>query len=341
MSQMSQQSVPNVLAAPAAGTVRVLIVDDEPLARDCMRLALRSVPGVKIVAECGDGASAVEAIRRHVPDVVFLDVQMPGLDGFAVLERIETTTMPVVVFVTAFDSHAIRAFEVHALDYVLKPFPDERLVAALDRARAAIQERRNGELGRRLAEFVQSWQAGTLAAPDPLGSAVSPAAASSFGAIERLEPSVETEQEVAEPRRSGAVSYIGRFAVRTDGRVRFVSAADVDWIEADGNYMVLHVGDARHRLRASLAGLTEGLDPKQFVRIHRSVIVNVERIREVQPWFGGDYIAILRTGAKLRVSRLRAPQLLRPPALFRCFRGQTPDQTFHCATAQWNDWSGV
>lgn len=310
---MSQQSVPNVLAPPAAGTVRVLIVDDEPLARDCMRLALRGVPGVKIVAECGDGASAVEAIRRHGPDVVFLDVQMPGLDGFAVLERIETTTMPVVVFVTAFDSHAIRAFEVHALDYVLKPFPDERLVAALDRARIAIQERRNGELGRRLAEFVQSWQAGALAAaPDPLGVAVS--SAPSRGAIERLDPSVETEHEVAEPRRSGAASYIGRFAVRTDGRVRFVAAADVDWIEADGNYMVLHVGEAQHRLRASLAGLTEGLDPKQFVRIHRSVIVNIERIREVQPWFGGDYIAILRTGAKLRVSRLRAPQLLRPTA---------------------------
>src|SRR6185369_8296105 len=111
-------SVPNVIAPPAVSTLRVLIVDDEPLARDCMRLALRVVSGVKIVAECGDGASAVAAIRRHTPDIVFLDVQMPGLDGFAVLEQIETATMPVVVFVTAFDSHAIRAFEVHALDYV-------------------------------------------------------------------------------------------------------------------------------------------------------------------------------------------------------------------------------
>jgi two-component system LytT family response regulator len=315
-SAMSQ-SVPNVLAPAAAGTVRVLIVDDEPLARDCMRLALHGVPGVKIVAECGDGASAVEAIRRYAPDVLFLDVQMPGLDGFAVLEQIETATLPVVVFVTAFDSHAIRAFEVHALDYVLKPFPDERLVAALDRARAAIQERRNGELGRRLAEFVQSWQAGSLVgSPDPVGkgaSGASPAGGSGAASVERLEGSVEAEHEVAEPARAAA-SYIGRFAVRADGRVRFVAAADVDWIEADGNYMVLHVGEAQHRLRASLAGLTEGLDPKRFVRIHRSVIVNVERIREVQPWFGGDYIAILRTGAKLRVSRLRAPQLLRPTA---------------------------
>jgi len=315
MTQMSQQPVPNVIAPPAAGTVRVLIVDDEPLARDCMRLALRGVSGVKIVAECGDGASAVEAIRRYGPDVVFLDVQMPGLDGFAVLERIEAATMPVVVFVTAFDSHAIRAFEVHALDYVLKPFPDERLVAALDRARAAIQERRNGELGRRLAEFVQHWQAGALAAGhETFGSDLAAMAPSGDVSRERLDPSIETEHEVVEPHRPGSPSYIGRFAVRSDGRVRFVAAADVDWIEADGNYMVLHVGETRHRLRASLAGLTEGLDPKQFVRIHRSVIVNVDRIREVQPWFGGDYIAILRTGAKLRVSRLRAPQLLRPTA---------------------------
>jgi len=301
-------------------TVRVLIVDDEPLARDCMRLALRGAAGVDLVAECCDGASAVDAIRHHAPDIVFLDVQMPGLDGFAVLDQIDASQMPVVVFVTAFDSHAIRAFEVNALDYVLKPFPDERLLAALARARSAIHERRNGELGRRLAAFVHDWQAGTL---DRGPSLVAPAAGGASGSsVSRVSPgspqedladSDEDEHQRTD-RRSGQASYIGRFAVRSDGRVRFVPAADVDWIEADGNYMVLHVGEAQHRLRASLAGLTEGLDPKRFVRIHRSVIVNVERIREVQPWFGGDYIAILHTGAKLRVSRLRAAQLLRPTA---------------------------
>jgi two-component system LytT family response regulator len=290
--------------------VRVVIVDDEPLARDCMRLALRGAHGVELLAECCDGASAVDAIRHHAPDIVFLDVQMPGLDGFAVLDQIEPAMMPVVVFVTAFDSHAIRAFEVNALDYVLKPFPDERLLAALDRARSAIQERRHGELGRRLAAFVQDWQAGaldrgpTLAAANP--SALPPS-------HQERSDGVDEDEPVNEPR-PGQTSYIGRFAVRSDGRVRFVSAGDVDWIEADGNYMVLHVGQAQHRLRASLAGLTAGLDPKRFVRIHRSVIVNIERIREVQPWFGGDYIAILHTGAKLRVSRLRAAQLLRPTA---------------------------
>ena len=298
--------MPNVISPPVTAAVRVLIVDDEPLARDCMRLALRDAAGVTIVAECGDGTAAVDAIRRHAPDVVFLDVHMPGLDGFGVLERIDATTMPVVVFVTAFDSHAIRAFEVNALDYVLKPFPDERIIAALDRARATIHERRHGELGRRLAAFVQDWQASATGrggeAPSSVGHVL---------------PHLDTPDgggDDTRAERNGKGSYIARFAVRADGRVRFVPAADVDWIEADGNYMVLHVGEAKHRLRASLGSLTEGLDPKRFVRIHRSVIVNIERIREVQPWFGGDYIAILHTGAKLRVSRLRAPQLLRPTA---------------------------
>jgi two-component system, LytTR family, response regulator len=309
--------VPNVANVPishAVGAVRVLIVDDEPLARDCMRLALRAAPDVQIVAECGDGASAVDAIRRHAPDIVFLDVQMPGLDGFAVLERIDVASMPVVVFVTAFDSHAIRAFEVHALDYVLKPFPDERLLAALERAQATVQERRNGELGRRLAEFVQAWQSGAPTRPPtpPSGTSAQLSALSARHAGGDT-PS-DDEDEGIEPARAVGGSYIGRFAVRADGRVRFVPVPDVDWIEADGNYMVLHVGETQHRLRASLAGLTEGLDPKQFVRIHRSVIVNIDRIKEVQPWFGGDYIAILKTGAKLRVSRLRAPKLLRPTA---------------------------
>lgn len=306
-------SVPNVMESPVAlSTVRVVIVDDEPLARDCMRLALRHANGVELVAECCDGASAVDAIRHQTPDIVFLDVQMPGLDGFGVLDQIDPAAMPVVVFVTAFDSHAIRAFEVNALDYVLKPFPDERLIAALDRARSAIQERRNGELGRRLAAFVHDWQGGTIDRGRPLAQASAPL--SNASRFDRADEGEDEDRHAMESRPGQAASYIGRFAVRADGRVRFVPAVDVDWIEADGNYMVLHVGDVQHRLRASLAGLTEGLDPKQFVRIHRSVIVNVDRIREVQPWFGGDYIAILHTGAKLRVSRLRAAQLLKPTA---------------------------
>jgi two-component system LytT family response regulator len=270
----------------------VLIVDDEPEARDSIRLALERARDVELVGECVDGAGAVDAIHRHAPDVVIMDVEMPGLDGFGVLDRIDAAMMPAVIFVTALDSHAVRAFEVRALDYVLKPFTGDRLIAALDRARALIQERRNGELGRRLANFVREWQSDDQRA------------------VERV---VEREAPSAQPPRASN-AFIRRFAVRSDGRVRFVPASDVDWIEADGNYILLHVGDAHHRLRASLTGLTVELDPKQFVRIHRSVIVNVGRIREVQPWFGGDYIALLHTGAKLRVSRLRAASLLRPTA---------------------------
>ena len=287
-------SEPNVVSGAVTTTIRVLIVDDEQRAREALRLALEGARDVEVVGECGDGATAVDAIQRHEPDVVFMDVDMPGLNGFDVLERIDTAAMPVVVFVTALDAHAVRAFEVKALDYVLKPFAEERLIAAFDRARTLIQGRRNGELGRRLVNFVRDWQTGA-----PRDSAV--------------ESPVEADRAIAElPRASSA--FIRRFAVRSDGRVRFVPAIDVDWIEADGNYMVLHVGEVQHRLRASLTGLTVELDPKQFVRIHRSVIVNVGRIREVQPWFGGDYIALLHTGAKLRVSRLRAPSLLRPTA---------------------------
>ena len=296
-------------APPAVSTLRVAIIDDEPLARDCMRLALQTDPDVNIVTECGDGSSAVEAIREHAPDVVFLDVQMPGLDGFALLQQLDATAMPVVVFVTAYDAHAIRAFEVNALDYVLKPFSDERLLAAVDRARATLNERRHGELGRRLAAFVRDWQADAASTSQLTGLPPNVAAGELAGHAAGAET---PETDVA--GRGRVPSYIARFAVRSDGRVRFVQAADVDWIEADGNYMVLHVGETTHRVRASIAALAEGLDPKQFVRIHRSVIVNVERIREVQPWFGGDYIAILRSGTKLKVSRLRASTLLRPTA---------------------------
>jgi two-component system LytT family response regulator len=278
-------------------------VDDEPLARDCMRLALGKAAGVSIVAECRDGGEAVAAIREHAPDLVFLDVQMPGVDGFGVVERVGADAMPAVVFVTAYDAHAVRAFEVHALDYVLKPFADARILAALERARQAARERRHGELGRRLAELVRGWAVGEA----PAAGAPAPAPAE--------EEDVTREQlEAQAARRATRGEYIARFAVREDGRVRFVPAADVDWIEADGNYLVLHVGDSRHRVRAALRHVIEELDPRRFARIHRSAIVNVERIREVQPWFGGDYIAILRTGAKLRVSRLRAAQLLRPLA---------------------------
>jgi two-component system LytT family response regulator len=315
-------SAPDVTASMAR--LRVLIVDDEPLARDCMRLALQHAPDAEIVAECSDGIGAVDAIRRLAPDLVFLDVQMPGLDGFGVIERLGAASMPPVVFVTAYDVHAIRAFEVHAVDYVLKPFDDARFLDSLERARSLKRDRQHGELGRRLAELVRGWYA-SEGAEDRLGQR-SPALALNGGAS--LLPARDDPNAVGDSSADDASfgldgetagvgprgGYITRFAVRSDGRVRFVAVADVDWIEASGNYAIVHVGEVQHRIRASLRDVSQQLDPRTFVRIHRSAIVNIDRIREVQPWFGGDYVAILRTGAKLKVSRMRASQLLRPMA---------------------------
>ncbi|MFN8571177.1 MAG: response regulator transcription factor [Gemmatimonadaceae bacterium] len=294
-------------------TVRVLIVDDEPLARDCIRLALSGANGVEIIAECADGASAVEAIGATGPDLVFLDVQMPDLDGFGVIERVGAERMPFVVFVTAFDAHALRAFEVHAIDYVLKPFDDRRILSTVERVRERMREHQRSELARRLADVVQSWSAGTderleerVAHTPSVGVPTIQDSRNSSG----VAPSDWDEED--DGRAGETRGFIARFAVRGDGRVRFVMTADVDWIEADRNYVFLHVGDVKHRLRASLRHVTARLDPRTFVRIHRSAVVNIHCIREVQPWFGGDYVAILRNGTKLKVSRLRASKLLKP-----------------------------
>ncbi|HEX6059646.1 MAG TPA: LytTR family DNA-binding domain-containing protein [Gemmatimonadaceae bacterium] len=271
----------------AAGALRAVVVDDESLARTCVRVALERRADVRIVAECEDGEAAASAVAELDPDLVILDVQMPGVDGFGVIERVGAERMPPVIFVTAHDVHALRAFQVRALDYVLKPFDDARLADALDRARAQIRLRRDGELGRRLAALV----ADVRAAPD--GAAAVAAAGPDAGA-----------------RRRG---WVARLTVRTDdGRARILAASDVDWFEGAGNYVRLHIGAASFRIRASLAGLAPRLDPVRFVRVHRSTIVNVARIREVQPWFGGDYIAILHDGRQLRVSRTYARDLLRP-----------------------------
>jgi two-component system LytT family response regulator len=278
---------------------RVLIVDDEPLARDCIRLALASRSDVAVVGECGDGPQAVQAIQELAPDIVFLDVQMPELDGFGVIAEVGPSQMPPVVFVTAFDAHALRAFEVHALDYVLKPFDDERLLAAFDHARLRWVEQRHGALGRQLTELVRGWEGNEGAPEAPRVRGTPP------------DGNVATEAPPATDRKSG---YVSRFTVRNEGAAHFIPAVAVDWIEAEGNYIVLRVGDAKHRVRGTLRDVGAKLDPRLFVRIHRSAIVNIERIRELQPWFGGDYVAILKNGAKLKVSRRHVAQLLRPMA---------------------------
>jgi two-component system LytT family response regulator len=263
--------------ADPSGTLSVILVDDEPLARDSLRIALSDDPSVEIVDECANGVEAIESIRRHMPDVVFLDIEMPELDGFGVIQEIGVENMPAVVFVTAFHTHALRAFDVHAADYLLKPFDDARLREALVQARQKLASADIGEAERRLSAILRE-----------LGR-------------ESFKPA-----EISESRTAT------RFTVRSDERALIFQAKDVDWFEADGNYVWLHVRKEKHRLRISLRSLLEQLDTKQFVRIHKSTIVNLDRIKEVQPWFGGDYVAILTDGRQLRVSRTFAQEFLKP-----------------------------
>lgn len=250
--------------------LRVLIADDEPLARDCIRLALQQDATIEIAGECGDGGEARALIEEQKPDLVFLDVQMPFADGFAVVEEISPERMPAVIFVTAYDRYAVRAFELHAVDYLLKPFENERLLAAVGRARARLDDRRDGETGRKLTALLR--ELGKRAPEAP----------------------------------------IRRFAVRSDERVHFIAAEDVDWIEAEGNYVLLHAGKERHRIRLALRNLLDRLDPQTFAQVHRSAIVNLRAIRELQVWFGGDYVAVLRNGEEVRVSRTHAQRLVQP-----------------------------
>ena len=255
-----------------------IIVDDEQLARDSLRIALSQDEGMRIVAECVNGNQAVESIRQYWPDVVFLDIEMPGVDGFGVIQQIGVEAMPAVVFVTAFHAHALHAFDVHAADYLLKPFDDRRLREAIAKVRKRMASSEIGEAERRLTAILRELGRDTL-------------------------------REVAKPPEA---RWATRFTVRTEEKALIFHARDVDWFEADGNYVWLHVRKEKHRLRTSLRSLIEQLDNRQFVRIHKSTVVNLDRVREVQPWFGGDYVAILTDGRQLKVSRTFAQDFLRP-----------------------------
>jgi two-component system LytT family response regulator len=226
--------------------IRALLVDDEPLGRSAIRSMLRPHRDVAIAGEYETGAQAIEAIAALAPQLVFLDIHMPEIDGFAVLEAIPPEKLPWAIFVTAYDQYAVRAFEVHALDYMLKPFDRERFDAALDRARLQLRQ--------------PAWQ-----------------------------------DQVRESRAD-------RFIVRNGGRVFFVPAKEIDWIEAQGNYAMLHRGGQTHLLRESMANLEGRLDIGQFRRIHRSAIVNVDAVGELRPGFHGDYEVILRDGTCLKLS---------------------------------------
>ena len=243
--------------------IQVLIVDDEPLARDRVRQMLEGKPDFDIIGECGDGAEALEVIRARRPDLVFLDVQMPELDGFALLRELKPDERPVVIFVTAYDRFALQAFEVHALDYLLKPFDPDRFQLAIERALNAIRQRRGGST--RLDERLSSLLADLQEAPK--------------------------------------AKAMDRIAVKSAGRVVLVKAEDLDWVEAADNYVNLHVGKESHLLRETMNSLEGRLPADRFVRISRSVIVNLDRIKELQPLFHGEYAVILRDGTRVTLSR--------------------------------------
>jgi two-component system LytT family response regulator len=243
--------------------IRALVVDDEPMARDRVIRLLEQQSDIELVGQCSNGLETVHAIERLAPDLVFLDVQMPEMDGFEVVRALEARHVPAVVFVTAYDEYAVRAFEVHALDYLLKPFSSIRFRATLAHARDQLQRHRAGEYARNLLTLAPSlWD---------------------HDASKRSRPE--------------------RLLVRSAGRIHFVRTSEIDWCEAAGNYVRLHVGQEAHLFRETMNSLQAKLDPDRFVRIHRSAIVNVEQIEQIRSSLGGECTVCLRNGAKLALSR--------------------------------------
>jgi two-component system LytT family response regulator len=243
----------------------VLIVDDEPLAREGLRMLLARDPEISAILEARDGREAVLAIRKSGPDLVLLDVQMPEMDGFAVVRTIGVEHIPDVVFVTAHDQYAIQAFEINALDYLLKPVIEERFVKALVRAKNRIRSRAAADAGRQIRGLLES---------------------------------------IASPR-----THVKRVAVRSAGQISFVNVADIDWIKAAENYVELHVGSVSHMLHVTMNAIEKSLDPEMFVRVHRAVIVNLDRIGTLQAGMHGEYLITLRNGVRLQSGRAYSDRL--------------------------------
>lgn len=246
-------------AKDGAKKIRALVVDDEPIAREGLRMHIAAEADMEVIGECANGLEAVRAIEEHAPDLVFLDVQMPGLDGFGVLEAIGAEQMPAVVFVTAYDQYALKAFEVHALDYLLKPFDHERFQKAIERARMEIQKETSRDVNTRLLALLEN---------------------------------LRSEQR-----------HLERLVIKAGGRIFFMNVDEIDWIEAADNYVKLHAGSETHLLRETVNNMESRLDPEKFVRIRRSTIIHINRIKELRPLPNGEYTVVLRNGTELSSSR--------------------------------------
>jgi two-component system, LytTR family, response regulator len=239
--------------------IRTIIIDDEPLARRGIRAQLKTEADIEIIAECGNGRDAIRLIEDEKPDLVFLDIQMPELDGFGVIEALGIERLPAIVFVTAYDKYALRAFDVHALDYLLKPFDPERFATALARARAQIERKEISDLSERLQSLIDDLK----------------------------------------PNRK----YSERIVIKSAGRIFFLGVEEIDWVEAADNYVRLHAGRASHLLRETMNSIEKRLDPAQFMRIHRSTIINTRRIKELHALFHGEYEITLMDGTRLTTAR--------------------------------------
>ena len=239
--------------------IKALIVDDEPPARSMIRKMLDNDPEIEVVGECTNGVEAIGSVERLEPDLLFLDIQMPEMDGFEVLEAIEEEKIPEVIFVTAFDHYAVRAFDISAVDYLLKPFDHERMAKALERAKAKLAEESDSVRNQDLLQLLRELK------PD--------------------------------------TAKIRRFVIKDRERVLLVPVEDIDWIEADGNYLLLHENEKRHIIRKTMKQIASRLDPARFARIHRSTIVNIERIEELHVNFNNQHVVILKNGTELILSR--------------------------------------
>ena len=254
----------------------VVIVDDEPLARRGLRLRLGRHEDIEVVAECGNGREALAAVGEHLPDLLFLDIRMPGMDGMEVVRQIQADAMPLVIFVTAYDRFAVEAFELHAIDYLLKPVDGERLDAAVERARHLLSERAAVEDKVRLLELLQ-----------------------------RMDGSGEESltawlDENPSPQRNRSYA---RLTIRDGSEVALVPMADIDWVDAAGDYMCVHAAGQTHVMRSTMKALEGQLDPDRFARIHRSTIVNVDRVVKVGSHINGEFFLTLKCGTRLKMSR--------------------------------------
>lgn len=261
VEQINVNDVASLLACLANSKmkIRTIIADDMPLARSRMRRYLKTDSEIEIIGECSCGGEAIEAINNLEPDLVFLDVEMPGISGFEVLQEIKSDPKPVVIFVTAYDHFTLRAFDFHALDYLLKPYDEARLKRSLERAKRELKQSKQTDFSEQLQSVLKNGN--------------------------------------AEPK------YLKRIAVKSGERTVFLPVNDIDWVATAGNYLELHVGKQTHLIRERMCELEAKLDPTRFVRIHRLSLINIERVRELQPLFNGDYVVILQNGKRLTLSR--------------------------------------